>query len=150
MKIISEYEELKGKTFSTIKQCAEEEARIDALRAESAKKDLSNQKKQYANAIEAADKKVKEAYDNYETAKKKVREILEESNKQMTDLISDAANKIKEAESERKGAILDYTSKFGIYQKVYTGDRAIEEYARFEKSLSNDWGNLVNKFLGIN
>lgn len=150
MKIISEYEELKGKIFSTIEQCAEEEARIDALRAESAKQDLSKQRKQYANAIEDADKKVKEAYDNYETVKEKVREILEESNKQMTDLISEASSKIKEAESERRHAILDYTSKFGIYLKVRTKDRAVEDYTRFEKSLSDDWNNLVNKFLGIN
>lgn len=149
MKIISDYKELAGKTFTTIKECAEEEARIDALRAETAKKDLSNQKKQCANAIDLADQKVRAAYDNYEKVKVEVAKILEESNAKMTQLINDATALIREAENERRDAILNYTSKFGTYQKVYTGNRAIEECQRMQNQIASNWGSIVNNFLNF-
>ena len=51
MKIISDYKELAGRTFNTIRECAEEEAKIDAQRAETAEKNLSKQRKEFADAI---------------------------------------------------------------------------------------------------
>jgi hypothetical protein len=149
MRIISDYKELEGKTFTTIKACAEAEAEVDALRKQLDEKNLSKQKKDAADAIDLADKKVRDAYDNYEKVKTEVKKILEESNEKMTSLINTATTTIREAEKERRDAILNYTNKFGTYQKVYTGNRATEEFQRMEKQIASNWGNLVNTFLNL-
>lgn len=149
MKIISDYKELAGRTFNTIRECAEEEAKIDAQRAETAEKNLSKQRKEFADAIDLADQKVRGAYENYEKVKQEVQKILEDSNAKMNKLINDATTIIREAEKERRDAILNYTSKFGTYQKVYTGNRAIEECQRMENQIASNWGNIVNSFLNI-
>ena len=149
MKIISDYKELEGKSFATIRECAEAEAQVDAVRAKNAEKASSKQRKECADAIDLADKKVKDAYDNYEKVKKEVQKILEDSNEKMTQMINSATSAIKAAEKERRDAILNYTNKFGTYQKVYTGNRAIEECQRMEKQIASNWTDIVRTFLGM-
>jgi hypothetical protein len=124
MKIISEYAELKGKEFNSIRECAEAEASVDAKRA-----------------VALADQKVAEAYANYESVKKEVQKLLEESNAQMTKMITDATNLVKEAEKCKRDAILKYNNSSNISKKSTS--------ERLESQLPSTWGEVINAFIAL-
>lgn len=147
MKIVSEYKELEGQTFNTIRECADAEAAVAAKRVEAQKAEVSKKKRELAKIIDEAEVEVIEAYKKYEDTKKEVQKLLEESNEQMTKLIKDASDSVKTAEQKRRDAILNYTSTFGPYQRVYSGDRAIKEYERVEKQFSNTLSDIINAFI---
>lgn len=151
MKIYSDYKELEGKVFSTVRECQLAEAKIDADKAaiveQNKKAELSKKKKEAADAVSKADEALNKAYANYESAKEKVREILEESNKQMEEILTPAKEAVNKAEKLRAEAIQKYTSEFGVYQSVYTGERAQKELERFNKQFNNAFSDIVRAFL---
>lgn len=149
MKIVSDYKELEGKTFTSIRECAEAEAAIDKQRAESNKAMVSKKKKELADAVDVADKQVEKAYEQYNTVRVEVQKILEESNAKMQKMLNDAAQVVREAEQAKRDAIIKYTEQFGPYQKVYTGNRALQEFQRIEDQFNSTFANIVNQFLNL-
>ena len=148
MKIYSDYQELEGRVFSTVKECRAAEAEVEAAREVLATKaDTSKKKKALADAIAQADAAVTEAYADYETAKEQVRKILEETNNQMENILTPAKAKVKEAEQRRVDAIKAYTDNYGCYQSVYTGERAEKELERFSRQFNSTFADIVNAFL---
>lgn len=149
MKIVSEYKELEGQVFDTVDQCAEAEVKVEEQRKALAEqeRDKSKLKKSLAKDVDVAEEKVKQAYLNYENAKEQVKKILEESNKQMNDILKPAKQAIADAEAARTEAIVNYNKQCGPYQKIYTGDRAMEEYKRITKQFDNIWNKLWNNFI---
>ena len=151
LKIYSDYKELEGKVFTTVRECQLAEAKIDADKAavveQNKKAELSKRKKEAADAITKADEALNKAYANYESAKEKVRNILEESNKQMEAILTPAKEAVNAAEKLRASAIQKYTSEFGVYQSVYTGERAQQELDRFNKQFNNAFSNIVKAFI---
>ena len=150
MKIVSDYKELEGKLFDTVADCEVAEKEVDKQRKALAEKqkDVSKLKKTLAGKVDAAETKLQEAYTNYDKAKEQVRKILEESNKQMLNVLEPARQAVREAEEARTNAIIEYNKQCGPYQKIYTGDRAKEEYNRMSQQLdsifNNFWRNFFN------
>ena len=149
MKIVSEYKELEGQTFDTIEECAKAEAVVDERKVATQKLLDSKKKRALSKVIEDADQQVLDAYANYEKVKKEVQRILEESNNQMTKMLTDAADKIKSAEKTRRDAILEYTKNYGSYQKVYSGERAVKECERLEAQFADSLGDVINAFIAL-
>lgn len=149
MKIFSDYKELEGQVFDTVEQCTEAEAKVEEQRKALAEqeKDKSKLKKSLAKEVDVAEENVKQAYINYDKAKEEVRKILEESNKQMTDILKPAKQAIADAEAARTEAIVNYNKQCGPYQKIYTGDRAMEEYKRISKQFDSIFNKLWNNFI---
>ena len=151
MKIYSDYKELEGKVFNTVRECQLAEAKVDADKAsiveQNKKTELSKKKKEAADAVSKADEALNKAYADYESAKEKVREILEKSNKQMEEVLTPAKEAVNKAEKLRAEAIQKYTSEFGAYQSVYTGERAQQELERFNKQFNSAFSDIVRAFL---
>ena len=150
MKILSEYKELAGQVFDSIEDCAAAEREVDKLKHLENEKNsaITARKKQLAKDIEAADKRVKEAYDARIKTKEEVQKILEESNKKMMTMLDDANVKVREAEKERRDAILAYNNEFGTYQAVYTGERAQKEFDRLTKQFDSTFTDMIRRFIG--
>ena len=149
MKIISDYKELAGQVFDSVEKCAAEEAKIDEARekAKKAATSVANRKKALTDKVDAAEKSVKLAYDQYNKAKEEVRKILEESNKKMNEILANAEGQVTKAESDRRDAIIAYNKEFGAYQAVYTGDRAQKEFDRIIKQMDNSLTDMIRKFI---
>lgn len=149
MKILSEYKELAGQVFNSIEECAAEEKKIDLAREAAKKKnaEITTRKKQLADAIEAADKAVREAYDAHNKAKEEVRIMLEETNKKMMDILAKADAVVTNAEVAKRDAILAYNKEFGAYQAVYTGDRAQREFDRIARQFDTTFANMIKGFI---
>lgn len=150
MRVVSDYKELEGQTFASFRECADAEAAVDKLRQEKEKSNtVSKKKKQLADAVEEADKAVVSAYENYDKVKAEVRKILEESNARMSKMLQDATNSIKNAEKQKRDAILNYNREYGPYQKVYSGDKATEEFKIFNKKFNDSFDSILSAFLGL-
>ena len=150
MKILSDYKELAGQVFDSIESCTSAEREIDKIKHLEHEKNsaISARKKQLVKDIEAADKRVKDAYDERVKTKEKVQEILEESNKKMMTMLDDANVKVREAEKARRDAIIAYNKEFGTYQAVYTGDRAQKEFDRLTKQFDSTFTDMIRRFIG--
>lgn len=149
------FSELLNKNFDTIEECQKAEEAENTRLAEVEKQEtaLANEKKQYADAIEEADKTLGIAYDNYATAKKKIQELREEYRKQVEDLrkkleddcrevLKPAQEEVEKAEADKLAAIQKFNQKYGSYRKVYTGSRAVEEYNRMQRTIDSLFNNL--------
>lgn len=150
MKILSEYKELAGQVFDSVEACAAAEREVDKLKQLEHEKNsaIVTRKKQLVKDIEAADKRVKEAYDARIKTKEEVKKILEESNKKMMSMLDDANVKVREAEKARRDAILAYNNEFGTYQAVYTGERAQTEFDRLTKQFDSTFTDMIRRFIG--
>lgn len=150
MKIVSEYKELEGKLFDTSEECQIAENKVDEQRKALAKKerDMSKLRKSLAAGVDKAEENLKDAYQKYEEAKKEVQKILEESEKKMNDILQPAKQAVRDAEAARTEAIVNYNKQCGPYQKIYTGDKAKEEYKRmsqhFDSIFTDFWRNFFN------
>ena len=87
-------------------------------------------KKQLLTNIDSCRNAVDKAYSDYEIAKDKAAKILEESNKQVEDILNPAKDNIKKAQEAWYKAIDEFNNKFGPYVLYYTGERAAKEYVR--------------------
>lgn len=137
------YSEILNKLFDSEEEVktAEDSYRKEQEEKEAKKKAealaVSKEKKELALAIDEAESNLNKAYDEYEEAKAEVKKILDESNKQMLEIITPAKKKIEEAQKAKFKAIADFNSKFGVYTTQYSGDRAYKEFNR-AKSWIND------------
>ena len=151
MKIYSDYKELEGQVFNTVRECQLAEAKVETEKAQAVeqarKAEVSKKKKELASAIEQADEVVNKAYAKYEQAKQDVRKILEESNTQMENILTPAKAEVAKAEKLRADAIKEYTNAFGAYQSVYTGERAEQELERFNRQFNSTFADILKAFI---
>lgn len=96
------------------------------------KKDLNKipSKKQLAADVDDADAKVKDAYAEYEVAKKQIEELSKTYLESVDAILTPAKEAVKKAEEERYEAIRKFNNYYGAYQTVLTGDRAAKEMIR--------------------
>lgn len=87
-------------------------------------------KKQLAADVDAADAKVKDAYAEYEVAKKQIEELSKTYLESVDAILTPAKEAVKKAEEERYSAIRKFNTYYGAYQTVLTGDRAAQEMIR--------------------
>ena len=100
--------------------------------ADTEKKDLDKipSKKQLAADVDDADAKVKDAYAEYEVAKKQIEELSKTYLESVDAILTPAKEAVKKAEEERYAAIRKFNTYYGAYQTVLTGDRAAKEMIR--------------------
>ena len=139
MKFVSDFKELNGKVFNSINECKDAESKVLKEREALAEKerDKSKLKKKLSGEVDRAEEDLKKAYANYEYAKEQVKKILEESNKQMIEILDPAKKAVEEAEEAKTRAIQNFTKECGPYQKIYTGEAAQAELDRFNKQFNN-------------
>ena len=96
------------------------------------KKDLNKipSKKQLAADVDDADAKVKDAYAEYEVAKKQIEDLSKTYLESVDAILTPAKEAVKKAEEERYEAIRKFNNYYGAYQTVLTGDRAAKEMIR--------------------
>lgn len=139
MKFMSDFKELDGKVFNSINECKDAESKVLKQREALAEKekDKSKLKKKLSGEVDKAEENLKKAYADYESAKERAREILEESNKQMLDILNPAKKAVEDAELAKTQAIKNFNKECGPYQKIYTGEAAQAELDRFNKQFNN-------------
>lgn len=98
----------------------------------------ATRKKDKVKAIEEAKLAVDKAYDNFDSCKQEAAKILEESNKQVEELLNKGREEIKEAESAYYKQIKEFNKDFGEYKVYLSGDDAIREAVRIENRLFRD------------
>ena len=118
----------------------EQERKIEEEKLKEEKALISKEKKELADKISEAESNLKLAKENYKVAQDKAAELLEESNKQVTEILNTAKEEVKKAERARRDAIVEFSNRFGVYTKSYTGDAAIEEFnSAVTDFLNNFW-----------
>lgn len=120
MKILSDYEELKGQEFESVEACAEAEAKVDVERknrnAENAKREDDRQKQ--IQVIKAAEKAYREAGEELKKAHEKAAEIREAARKQAVEVIDPAQAKLREAYTALSDAKAEYNMRFGTPRHI--------------------------------
>ena len=126
-------DELK-KFFDTQEQClaAEETARVEAEEKKVTKAKL-------AKAIDDADKALDEAYEGLKLAKEQVEELQKEYDSKVDEIMNPAHDRIKECTKARADAIKEFNDKFGVYTTTYTGNKALQEFAKMEDAFNKLW-----------
>ena len=152
MKIVSEYKELEGQVFNTVKECETAEHKVDEQRKALSKKekDMSKLKKSLAAQVDKAEEDLKAAYQNYDEAKETAKKIVEEANKLISETLQPAKKAVRDAEAARTEAIINYNKQCGPYQKVYTGDKAKEEYLRMTEQIDSVFNSIWKNFFNFN
>ena len=149
------YSELLNKNFDTEAECTEAEKAEETRLAEVEKKEtaLANEKKQLADAIDDAEAKLNLAYDKLEEARNKARELRDEYDKKVSalreelikaqdEVLRPAKDELNVAQENKFKAIQDFNEKYGTYRKLYTGNKAAEEYARMSRTINNWFKNF--------
>ena len=126
-------DELK-KFFDTEEQCLaeEEKARVEAEEKKVTKAKL-------AKAVEDADKALDEAYENLKWAKEKVAELQKEFDDKVDAIMNPVHDEIKECTKARADAIKEFNDNFGVYTTTYTGNKALNEFAKTASIIDQFW-----------
>ena len=99
------YSEVLKKEFDSAEACEAAEKQYYAEQIQQAKNEQDKKqqdKKQFADAVELADEKVVDAYQKLNTAKKKVRELYESSDKEIAELIEKRNEEMSHADIARQ------------------------------------------------
>ena len=141
------YSDLTNKLYENEKELLKAESDYKKVQKEKEDKEAlrlserSKQKKILANEVEEAEKKVTEANKLYELAQNRAAEILEKSNKEVSDILEEAQKRVEEAEKAKLDALMKFTKEFGSYKTEYTGSKAVEEFhksmGRFDRTLKD-------------
>lgn len=147
------YSEVLNSYFNTEKECLEAEknrkVRVAEDRQEAKENSLQKEKKEAAKKVEQAEAALSEAYDELQLAKQRAGEIMQEAKTQCAEMISRASKKVNEKEGEKLIAIRNFNERFGVYSKVYTGEKASKEMARVNNLLNNWFDfNTLSKYFG--
>jgi len=126
------YSEKLNKLFDSEKELKSAEKAFDEknLVTENTKKELSKR-------IEAAEDAVDAAHKNYEVVKQEAAKLMDESNKQIANMLNEAKEKITSAEKDRTDAIVAFNQQFGTYRANYTGERAKRESERINQMVND-------------
>ena len=141
------YSEKTNKYYDSEQECLDAEKQFEE---DNKKKELvtaekkalvSKQKKELSDAIANADKKVDEAYQGLEAARKEAAAIIKEAREKANTLVNEAAKKVETETSERATQIAKFNEQFGPYMVTYTGSKAEEEYNRMIHQIREmfDW-----------
>jgi hypothetical protein len=101
-------------------------------------------KRALSQKIEEAEVALEEAYVNYDKVREEAARILDESNKQVIELLNTAKGKITEAEKARTDAIVAFNQQYGTYRANYTGERAKRESNRVNKIINDVFANALS------
>lgn len=126
-------EELK-KFFETEEQCLaeEEKARVAAEEKKVTKAKL-------AKAVEDADKALDKAYENLKAAEEQVAKLQKEYDDKVDAIMTPAHDEIKACAKARAEAIKDFNDNFGVYTTTYSGNKALNEFAKVENMINQFW-----------
>lgn len=124
------YSEKLNKAFNTEEECLAAEASFEE-KAKAKQLEISKDKKGLADAIEKADEALSEAYQSYDIAYEESKKIIQEAIDKITKLLSPAREKIRTCQQEKYKAISDFTTKYGVYKRVYSSEKAYNELKRF-------------------
>lgn len=121
-----------------------EEACVDAENAEEARvAKRANSKKEAAKLVEEASLKVSEAYQDYATVKQQANDMYKETREKVSKMLLEAQTKLRKAQNERCDAIRSFNKEYGTYTVSYSGDKAYNEYSKFNQQLED----IFNFFL---
>ena len=134
-----------GQKYTTVEACVEAYKKFDEWQAERELKEsieknrLSKQKKEKADAIEAATKNVDIARAEYDKAREEAQSLIKEAREKGNKLLSEAGKKYRDAMNARYEALNAFNKEFGAYTTTYTGKEALDEY--------NRWTSIFNKMV---
>lgn len=143
------FSEKLNKTFDSEKECLKAEQEYEKVQqqlvADQEKKanEISKRKKELSKVIEEAEDKLAEANKLYEIAQEKAAKILEESNKQVKEIMDVAEASVKNAEEAKFNAILNFNKEFGPYSISYTGAKAADEFNRSMKKFNKTFKDMI-------
>lgn len=100
---------------------------------------LSNtkSKKELADDVEKSDEALKEARELYDIAEQQVQELSKEYLAKVDDIMKEAKDRLKKAETDRYNAIKAFNDSYGVYRVTYTGTKAAEDLKRTLKEMCN-------------
>jgi Asp/Glu/hydantoin racemase len=126
-------DELK-KFFDTEEQCLaeEEKARVEAEEKKVTKAKL-------AKAVEDTEKDLDNAYEGLKIAEEKVAELQKEYDAKVDAIMTPAHDRIKECAKARAEAIKQFNDKFGVYTTTYSGNKALNEFAKIDDMINQFW-----------
>ena len=87
--------------------------------------------------VEAEEKKVTKA--KLAKAKKKVAELQKEYDDKVDAIMNPAHDLIKECTKARAEAIKEFNDNFGVYTTTYTGNKALNEFAKTASMIDQFW-----------
>ena len=120
--------------FDTEEQCLAEEEK--ARQAQEKKKVT---KAKLAKAVEDADFALDKAYEELKQAKEAVSELQKEYDAKVAAIMNSARDKIKECTKLRAEAIKNFNDRFGVYTTTYTGNKALNEFAKMCADMDYLW-----------
>ena len=135
------YSEKLDRLFDTPEALAEEEKANELLqkKVECGPKETETKqpsRKQLAAYVDKAEEDLRVAQSEYELAKQKVEVLSKAYLDEVNAIIEPAKQKVKEATANKYAAIKEFNEKYGVYRKVYTGDKAADEMARSLKQFN--------------
>ena len=102
----------------------------DDLPADSIKKESLPTKKELADAVQKCDSDLKEAYNLYSVAEKKVEELSKKYLEEVDAILKPAKRAVRSAEEKKFEAVKRFNDIYGVYRVSYTGEKAAEEFNR--------------------
>lgn len=120
--------------FDTEEQCLAEEEK-----ARQAAEEKKVTKAKLAKAVEDAEKDLDEAYAGLEEAKQKVAELQKEYDEKVDAIMNPARDVIKECIKTRAEAIKEFNDNFGVYTTTYSGNKALNEFAKTAAMMDQFW-----------
>lgn len=146
MKIVSEFDELKGVEFNTIADCCVAEMKVLAARKNKEEASESKKKKLVEN-LKLAENDYVTACENYTLVRTEVLRILEESTGKMLDMLNRAEQDVDIANKRRNEALEAYKNEFGSYPTT-TGTVETTTVPTCKQS-GNSLSDTINSFLSL-
>lgn len=140
------YSEVLNNYYNTEKECVEAEkeyrkkAEKEKMLKEEKEKNLQREKKEAAKKVEDAEAALSEAYDRFKLEKQNAEELLAKAKAAYSETLEKAAADVKEKERKKLEAVKEFNDHFGVYSKIYTGEKASKEVARIS-DLLDGWFN---------
>lgn len=136
------YSEILNKTFKTEDELKEQEEKHLAKI-----KDDEKSKKALVKEIETKDEEIRKAREAVKQAKEDGEKILCEAYMERKELLEKASADLEKVQKERAELIANFADKYGMYQKVYTGKKAEEEFRSlcdcYNSLFSDLWRHLI-------
>lgn len=117
----------------------EEKLLAEEEKARQAAEEKKVTKAKLAKAVDDADKALDNAYECLEEAKKKVAQLQKEYDEKVDAIMNPARDLIKECTKARAEAIKKFNDKFGVYTTTYSGNKALNEFAKIDNMINQFW-----------
>ncbi len=142
-----------GKEYSTVEKCKEADKAFDKAQeekrmAEEIKKaEISKERKELADKIDAAKDAYNLAVEAYNEAKAEARKIIEEANARANEILKEAGDNVDKAATDKRNAMVEYNDKFNKpYVRYITGDEAKREY----DNIVDEMNSMLNDMFTFN